>query len=72
MINLIKRFQDILLLAFAGFFLAAIVGFYVWGLGVLGENLGAVTKVPKLEASATDFNFDLARRGLQARGLVPR
>jgi hypothetical protein len=70
MITFIKRYQDFLLLVLAALFLGTIIGFYVWGLGILGENLGSVTKVPRLEASATDFNFDLARRGLQARGLM--
>lgn len=69
--QLFQKHQDWFLGGVAVLLLAAIIGFFAWGVGVLVANLNRATNVESNAQSTVEFDAGKAEGVLRARGLLP-
>jgi hypothetical protein len=58
----LKTHQEWVLIACALAISGVIIGFYVWGIALVAENVGAAIEPPQGNVSATQFNIQGAQQ----------
>ena len=70
MTQLLKKYQDAILIAVAVVFVAAVASLFVWEIRSLAKNLDRAISVEAGPRPTVEFKIDEARALLKARGLI--
>lgn len=69
--ELLKKYQEQVLIIVAVFILAGIVWIFIWGMNILIANLNKALNVGTAPSAPTEFNLKEAENLLQPRGAIP-
>ena len=70
MLEYFKQHQDLVLASAALLMLIGLVSFFIWGVGIVADNLNQAVASPPTPNDISPVNIETAKKILDARGLL--